>query len=143
MFNSINFSLLYISLEIWCKLKVLNKSSDDQKEWIISFSRLLRSKAWFCLFGNREYKINASSVKRSGEDEIGTIFLKSDHCDLACDHSQIIILYMDYITQVYCTLNLFTKLIVIFKIWMDNWGMSLANLEQVVREEKCRTNRMI
>ena len=126
MLNSINFRLLYISLEIWCKLKVLNKSSDDQKEWIISLSRLSRSKAWFCLFRNWEYKINASSVKRSSEDEIGTIFLKSD-----------------IITQVYFTLNLFTKHIVIFKIWMDNWGMGLANLEQVVREEKCRTNRMI
>ena len=33
--------------------------------------------------------------------------------------------------------------IVIFMIWMGNWGMVLANIEQVVRKEKGRTNRMI
>ena len=47
-----------------------------------------------------------------------------------------------YITQVYFTLNLFTKHIVISKVWMDNWGMGLANLEEVIRKEKCGTNKM-
>ena len=43
-------------------------------------------------------------------------------------------LYTSYITQVYFTLNLFRKYIVIFKIWMDNWTMVPAKLEQVVRK---------
>ena len=68
-----------------------------------------------------EAKIKTGSINGSGEDEIRTIFLKSDIYDLfqpvlACDHSQIIILYTSYITQVYFAFNLFTKCIVIFKI---------------------------
>ena len=60
-------------------------------------------------------------MKQSGENEIGTIILKSDIYDafetlLACDHSKIIILYTNYITQVYFTLNLFTIHIVSIKI---------------------------
>ena len=59
-------------------------------------------------------------MKRSGEDEIGTINLKSDIYDafltlLACDHSKIITLYTSYITKVYFTLNLFTIHVVIIK----------------------------
>ena len=86
-------------------------------------------------------------MKRSREDEIGTICLKIDNYDafypiLACDHSQIILLYTSYITQVYFKINLFTKH-VIFKNWMYNWRVVLANLEQVVSKEKCRTNRVI
>ena len=48
------------------------------------------------------------------------------HAVLASDHSQIIILYTSYIAQVYFTLTLFTKYIVIFKMWIDNWRMVLA-----------------
>ena len=48
------------------------------------------------------------------------------HAVLASDHSQIIILYTSYIAQVYFTLNLFTKYVVNFKIWIDNWRMVLA-----------------
>ena len=74
-------------------------------------------------FSGIETKINTSSVKRSGKDEIGTNSISSDIYDqvLACDHLQIIILYTSYIMQVYFTLNLFKKYIVILKIWMDNW----------------------
>ena len=54
-----------------------------------------------------------------------------------------IILYTSYATQVYLTLIFITKYIVIFKVWMDNWRMVLASLEQVVQEEKGGTNRMI
>ena len=43
-------------------------------------SDLLGSKAQF-LCSEIETKINTSSVKRSGEDEIGTIILKSDVYD--------------------------------------------------------------
>ena len=83
-------------------------------------SRLLRLKAYF-FCSEIETKINTSSVKRSGEDEIGTIFLRSDIYDafqplFACDHSQIIILHTSYITQVYFTLTLFTKHIAIFNV---------------------------
>ena len=54
--------------------------------------------------------------------------------------------------KLYCTLAILHKftLHVIFlqktlnfKIWMDNWRMVLANMEQVVRKEKWRANRMI
>ena len=38
----------------------------------------------------------------------------------------------NYITYFYLTLNLFTKYIVISKIWMGNWRMVLANLKQLV-----------
>ena len=31
----------------------------------------------------------------------------------------------------------------IFNIWMDNWRIALANLEQVVQKEKGGMNRMI
>ena len=86
-------------------------------------------------------------MKRSREDEIGTICLKIDNYDtfypiLAFDHSQIILLYTSYIAQVYFTINLFTKH-VIFKNWMYNWRIVLANLDQGVSKEKCRTNRVI
>ena len=37
----------------------------------------------------------------------------------------------------------FTNHIVIFKRWMDNWKMGLVNLEEVVRKQKGRTNRMM
>ena len=47
----------------------------------------------------------------------------------------MITLYTNYITQVYFTLNLLKKYIVVFKIWMDNWRMVSAKLEQVVRKE--------
>ena len=100
------------------------------------------------LFGNRN-KVKTSSVKGSGEDEIQTNFLNSDIYDefypvLACDHSQIIILYTSYITQVYLRLILFKKYIVTFKIWMYNWRMVIANLGQVSGSvRKLRTNRMI
>ena len=68
---------------------------------------------------------------------MGTFSFTSDICDpfwpaLACDHSQIIILYTRYITQVYFTF--FRKYIVMFKIWMDNGKMVLANLEEVKRK---------
>ena len=67
-------------------------------------------------------------------------FLKSDIYDafqpvLGCYHSQIIKLYTSYITQVCFTLNLLTKHTVVFKIWMNNLRMGLANLEQVVRKK--------
>ena len=39
----------------------------------------------------------------------------------------MIILYTSYITQVYFTINLFTKYILILKIWMNNWRMVWAN----------------
>ena len=60
-------------------------------------------------------------MKGNDEDEIGTIFLKTDVYDpfqpvLACDPSQIIILYTSYIIQVYFKLHFFIKYIVIFKI---------------------------
>ena len=55
-----------------------------------------------------------NTVKRRGEDEIGTIFLKSDIYSVLA--SSIIILYTSYITPVYFTLNLFTKHNVIFNI---------------------------
>ena len=68
-----------------------------------------------------ETKLNTSSVKRSSEDDIGTIILKCDIYEvfqtlLACDHAKIILLYTSYITQVYFTLNLFTIYVAIFKI---------------------------
>ena len=52
-----------------------------------------------------ETNINISSVKGSGENEIGIIFFKKELFNplqpvLTCDHSQIIILYTSYITQV-------------------------------------------
>ena len=71
-------------------------------------------------------------MKGSGEDEIWIFFEKVIFKVCACDHSQITILYTSYIIQVYFTLNLFAKYIAIFKIWMDNWRMVLANLEKVV-----------
>ena len=40
------------------------------------------------------------------------------HTILACDYSQIIILYASYDIQIYFTLICFTKYIVIFKIYM-------------------------
>ena len=47
---------------------------------IFLYLALLRSKAsFFCL--EIETKINTSSVKGSGEDEIGTIIIESDICD--------------------------------------------------------------
>ena len=93
--------------------------NNDQNECNISVSRLLRSKAYFYC-SEIETKINKSSVKRSRENETGIIFIKSNiyavfQPVLACDLSQIIILYPSYITQVSFTLNLFTKHIVIFK----------------------------
>ena len=53
-------------------------------------------------------------MKGSGEDESGIFFLKRDIHDtfqpvLACDHSQIIILYTSYIIQVYFTRNIFKQ----------------------------------
>ena len=75
-----------------------------------------------CLTCYGQHKSKTCSVKGSGEDEIGTIFLIRDICDqfllvVACDHSQIITLYTSHITQIYFALNLFTKSIVIFKIF--------------------------
>ena len=40
-------------------------------------------------------------------------------------------MYTSYIKQVYFTINLFKKYIVIFKIWMDNCRMVLAKMKQV------------
>ena len=52
---------------------------------------------------------------------------------LACDHSQIIMLYSSYVIQVYFALVFFVKYIVIL----------LANLQQVVQKKKKeRTNRI-
>ena len=52
---------------------------------------------------------------------MGTILFKSDIYDpfkpvLACDHSQITILYTSYVIQVFFALICFTKYNVIFKI---------------------------
>ena len=60
------------------------------------------------MFVNRD-KDKDKLVKGRGEDEMGTFFLKSDIYDpfqsvLACDHSQIFILYTNYVIQVYFTL---------------------------------------
>ena len=52
-------------------------------------------------------------------------------------------LYTSYIAQVYFSPNFFTKYILIFNIWMDNWRMVYANLEHVVQKEKCGMNGMI
>ena len=67
---------------------------------------------------------------------MGIIYFKSDTCDLvlACDHLQIIMLYTGYVIQAYFTLTFLTKYIVIFRIWMDNWGILFANLEQVQKQ---------
>ena len=76
---------------------------------------MLQSKAEsFCW--DIETKVNISSAKGSGEDEIGTMFFKSGIYDqlqpvLAFDHSQRIIMYTGYIIQAYFTLNYFTKYI--------------------------------
>ena len=62
------------------------------------------------LFGNRD----RSPVKESSENKIGTIILENDiyipfHPVLACDHSQIIILYTSYITQVCFAFYVYTE----------------------------------
>ena len=78
----------------------------------------------------------------SGKDEIGTIFLKSDICDPFWSVVIVIImLNTSCITKIYFILNLIAKYIAIFKIWMYNSRMVLANLGQVVRKEMCRTNK--
>ena len=41
----------------------------------------------------------------------------------------------NYIIYIYFTPNLFTKYIVIFKIWMGNWILILANLKLLVQKE--------
>ena len=72
------------------------------------------------MFENRD-KDKHKLVKGSNKDEVGIIFFKSGISDpflqaLACDHSQIFILYTNYVIQVYFTLIFVTKHIVIFKI---------------------------
>ena len=63
------------SLKIHNSLSNYDLKSLHLNEWNISLSRLLRSKALlFCL--EIETKINTSSVKRSGGDEIGAVFLE-------------------------------------------------------------------
>ena len=67
---------------------------------------------------------------------MGIIYFKSDTCDLVltCDNLQIIMLCTGYVIQAYFTLTFLTKYIVIFRIWMDNWGILFANLEQVQKQ---------
>ena len=93
------------------------------------------------LFGNRDKDKHKLCHRERQRWNWSSFFFKIDIYTsfqpvLACDHSQIIILYTSHhITQLYFSHNLFTKFIVIFKNWMDNWIMGLANLEQVVQKE--------
>ena len=125
-------------------LLAIKESSDDWNEWkcMIRVSCLLLSKGlMLCL--EIETKINRPCERKRRRWNWSNFFKKWYLQSLLIyDHSQIITLSIDYITQVYFTHNLFTNNIVIFKIWMNNWKMILANLELVVRKEKCLANGM-
>ena len=99
------------------------------------------------MFGNRDKdKHNLSETKRQRWNWNNYLKMCYLRCVLNTSYwwsFKKLILNPSNITQAYFTLKLFTIQLTIFKIWMDNWRMGLANLEEVVRKEKCRVNRMI